>query len=278
MITKNKKLIICADDFGIAKNINTAIYELAQKKRISAISCIISSEANRLEFAHLRSCKNQFLGLHFNLTHTAFNDALKKQPSPEQSILNLYGSVLKNNFSQKKIEIEFEKQWNLFCDLVQSEPDYLDSHHHVHQFPIISDAILNVLGRTKLKPNFFIRNTANSAQLDSLFIKKALLNFLGKRLQKKLRKINIDTNKNFTGFYDYSNMKMNFNILSSFLHNASDDTLMMVHPSLGDTPELNDLMQLSRQSEYDLLMTSEFMDLIKQFGFEIKFKENDFQL
>ena len=270
----NKKIMICADDFGIAKNINLAIYELAQRKRISAISCIVMPESNQKDFQRLKSCKEQFLGLHFNLTHNFFRVKTNKQPSPGQSILGIYSEILKNSFSQKKIEIEFEKQWNRFCDLTQSQPDYLDSHHHIHQLPYISDAILNSLSRLKFKSDFFVRNTANIVEIDSLFLKKVFLNFFGKKMRSQLKKSKIETNKNFTGFYDYKNQKMSLEIVYKFLQNIKDDTMMMVHPALGDTPELDDLMSSSRKSEFSLIMSDDFMDLIKKLEFSIELKQD----
>ena len=113
MIKTSKKLMICADDFGIATNINMAICELALKNRISAISCIVSSQSNKEEFAKLKNCKDQFLGLHFNLTHNHFSTSAKSCKSPGQSILDVYASFITNNSSQKKIETEFKKQWNI---------------------------------------------------------------------------------------------------------------------------------------------------------------------
>jgi len=274
MKSKNKKIMICADDFGIAKNINLAIYELAQRKRISAISCIVMPESNRTDFQLLKSCKEQFLGLHFNLTHNFFKDKKSKQPSPGHSILDIYSEMLKNSFSQKKIEIEFEKQWNKFCDLTQSQPDYLDSHHHIHQLPFVSDAIMNSLSRVNYKPDFFVRNTANIFEMDSLFFKKAFLNFFGQKMRSRLKKSKIKTNKNFTGFYDYANEKMNLQIVNQFLQNIKDDTMMMVHPALGNTPELDDLMNSSRESEFNFLMSDDFMDLIKKLEFSIELKQD----
>lgn len=266
--------MICADDFGIAKNINLAIYELAQRKRISAISCIVMPESNRTDFQLLKNCKEQFLGLHFNLTHNFFKDKKSKQPSPGHSILDIYSEMLKNSFSQKKIEIEFEKQWNKFCDLTQSQPDYLDSHHHIHQLPFVSDAIMNSLSRVNHKPDFFVRNTANIFEMDSLFFKKAFLNFFGQKMRSRLKKSKIKTNKNFTGFYDYANEKMNLQIVNQFLQNIKDDTMMMVHPALGNTPELDDLMNSSRESEFNFLMSDDFIALIKKLEFSIELKQD----
>lgn len=274
MTTNPKKLMICADDFGISKNINLAIFKLAQKNRISAISCIVGPESDKKEFAELRNFKDQFLGLHFNLTHRYFSNGMKDQQNPGKSILSVYGDFVKNRCSRHQIEIEFIKQWDLFCDLVQKEPDYVDSHHHVHQLPLISDGVLNALERISHKPQFFVRNTENLNQFDSLFLKRAILNYFGQRLSKRLKSLNYSTNSNFVGFYDYFQGAFSFKIVESFLHRSQSDTLMMVHPSFGDTEDLNDLMKNSRASEFDILMSDEFINIIEDFGFEIELKSN----
>ena len=272
MTKTSKKLMICADDFGIAKNINLAIFELSLKKRISAVSCIVSSESSKEDFLKLKSCNNQFFGLHFNLTHDHSVSNIKNCRSPNQSILAVYIDFIKNNFSQKKIENEFKKQWNIFGDLMQMDPDYLDSHHHIHQLPFISDAVLNALSKIGCKSEFFIRNTANLIHLDSLFFKRSALNFFGQKLQKKLKTLKYPTNQNFAGFYDYSRGPISLKIFRSFLSTTKSDTLVMVHPSLGQTDELHDLMKHSRHSEFNLLKSDEFLDLIQQLDFEIQLK------
>lgn len=270
----SKKLMICADDFGIAKNINLAIYELAFKKRISAVSCIVGSESNKEDFVKLKSCKDQFFGLHFNLTHSHYSSATKTHKSPSQSILTIYANFITNNFSQKKIETEFTQQWKIFGDLMQKYPDYLDSHHHVHQLPLISDAVLNALTKIGCESHFFIRNTANMFQLDSLFVKKSALNFFGQRLKKQLKHLNYSTNKNFAGFYDYTQGPINLKIFESFIAKAQSDTLVMVHPSIGVTDDLQDSMMHSRDSEFHFLKSDEFINLIKHYDFEIELKNS----
>lgn len=62
-------IMVCADDYALSEPISWGILELAQKRRISAISCMTEScywpeHARALDFAG----KHVALGLHFNLT------------------------------------------------------------------------------------------------------------------------------------------------------------------------------------------------------------------
>ena len=67
-MTKNIK--ICADDFGMSENINTAIIKLLEKKTINATSCMTNMPCFASGMQDLRKIYNEKIdiGIHLNLT------------------------------------------------------------------------------------------------------------------------------------------------------------------------------------------------------------------
>ena len=52
-------LSICADDFGITKNVSSAIVKLIKKKRITETSCIVISDSFKNDSKTLINFQNQ---------------------------------------------------------------------------------------------------------------------------------------------------------------------------------------------------------------------------
>lgn len=94
-----KKLIINADDFGLARNFNKGILELAQKNIVTSTTVMVKRDFINVE--KLKSIDNISIGLHLEL---------KKR-------------------SDKK---EIEKQVKLFLKLFNQLPSHIDGHQHCH--------------------------------------------------------------------------------------------------------------------------------------------------
>ena len=97
----NKVFIsICADDFGITEKVSTSILELAEKKRITATSCLVNSSDFNKVYSKIKKFKKTLdIGLHLDFT---FNPTFKK---------NFFVNI------KREINIQFnkfEKKW-VFC-------------------------------------------------------------------------------------------------------------------------------------------------------------------
>ena len=94
-----KKIIINADDFGLAKNFNEGILELAQKRIITSTTVMINRPFARS--SEPQKAKNISTGLHLEL-------------ETDSSIK------------------EIENQIKLFRKIFDKEPSHLDGHQHLH--------------------------------------------------------------------------------------------------------------------------------------------------
>lgn len=53
-----------------------------------------------------------------------------------------------------------EEQWDLFVSVLGKQPDFIDGHQHIHQFPFIRDILLQLLKKKKFTG--WIRNLQQS--------------------------------------------------------------------------------------------------------------------
>src|SRR5215471_16967640 len=118
-----KKVVVCADDFGLTEAACTSIVALSRAGAISATSCVVDGAfAERFARDLPRSALS--IGLHFNLTATA-----ERSDSVLGWILRAY--VLRS-ISPANVSAEIDRQLDRFEALFGRPPHFIDGHHHVH--------------------------------------------------------------------------------------------------------------------------------------------------
>ena len=269
----NKHLSICADDFGLGKNINKSITELIDKKIITETSCIILN-INKFfnDFNELKKRKrNVDIGVHIFFT--------KKNQDIDTCYIN-YRKTFNNYFikshlnliNKNELELLINSQLDKFENFFNFPPLFIDSHMHIHQFPCISDIFIKIIKKryynNKIYP--WVRNSQNLLETKSL--KKVLLNYYGTKFKKKLIQEKIFTNHNFEGIYDY-NKKLNIKkYYKSILKNLvlRNGTLFMVHPgsnfySADNYDEIYDY----RINEFKFLQSNFFKKLLTKYNIKL---------
>ena len=58
-----------------------------------------------------------------------------------------------------------EEQWDLFVSVLGKQPDFIDGHQHIHQFPFIRDILLQLLKEKNLRVGFEIYNNRSIPSL-----------------------------------------------------------------------------------------------------------------
>ena len=118
-----KNVLICADDFGLTKNINESILELCLEGKVKCVSVMYSKE-NEDYIKRLSNISNIEIGLHFYITTKKIdNYNLIKYP---------YLMYFKNY--KKIIKEQFEYQYTELLKLTK-KIDYIDSHHYLFIYP-----------------------------------------------------------------------------------------------------------------------------------------------
>lgn len=275
MTEYSKPLIICADDYGQNIAISEGIVCLAQQQRINAISCMVNSPHwNDVSAELLTLQASTYIGLHLNLTTGQPLSSAWRRREGEQfiSLPRLLRKAYLRRLNVDIVATEIRAQIAVFANTMQVYPDFIDGHQHVHQLPIIRDALLKVLKEDRLKPIAFVRNTNNGwFDLYSFkqFPKRQLIALLGGNLfRKRLKRHKIFTNTSFSGIYNFTNAKNYRVYFKRFLKQVSADGLIMCHPGY-ESDDHTDPLHAYRHHEFNYLMSDVFLSDLEDNSFHL---------
>lgn len=265
--------VLCADDYGLAPGLGTAIRHLLSLKRLSATSCMTAGpfwphEAERLK----PLVPDADIGLHLTLTD---QPPLAPMPNlaPEgrlPSILRLirlaYTGALARPAVRAEIAAELTRQLDRFEAGLGRAPDYLDGHQHVHQLPIVRDVTIELF-RTRVAPRVksgraYVRYCTEplGAIRRRGFLSEALgISLIGRGFEQRARALGIPGNRRFAGIHDFKGQRPYASLFDSFIEHAAPGLLVMCHPGLAD-PELAavDPVTTQREEEYRYLLSDAF--------------------
>jgi predicted glycoside hydrolase/deacetylase ChbG (UPF0249 family) len=255
-----KRIILCADDYGQNTAISQAIIELMGQNCLSATSCMTTSPHWLAHANWLQPLKDKVdIGLHFNLTEG-------RLLSNNGQIMSLSQLMVKSHLrqlNQEKIEGELNLQLDQFIAGIGREPAFIDGHQHVHQFPVIRNALLKVYQQRLQKTGCYIRSVFVSHFLQGeAIVKKSILQFSGARsLKQDLINSSIPHNTSFSGIYDFSKAAHYKALFPQFLTEIENAGLIMCHPGLSleakDITE-KDAIASARVYEYSYFKSREF--------------------
>lgn len=259
-----KRIVLCADDYGQTSEISAGIVDLINKGRLSATSCLTNS-SNWLKHANwLIPFRGKVdLGLHFNLT--------EGQPLSEQfrakygsifgSLPHLLAKSFLRQLDQSVIETELTAQLDRFEEALGRVPDFIDGHQHIHQFPVIRTALINVYERRLRLNNSYIRSTIDHDMSKSIkFDHKQWIIYLSgaKAFKQLLKARNILHNASFAGVYRFAKAPAYRGLFRCFLSQIGDKGLIMCHPGMKAT-QLSDKIMPARVCEYQYLASDSFL-------------------
>ena len=260
-------IAICADDFGIEPGVDEAIVELCQQNRLSATSCLTLAPFFAEHAVMLKSLDLD-IGLHVNFTESLGSQGLFL-PLPKL-IARSYLRQLSGPQVRKQIECQFDAfEHHMGC-----APDFVDGHLHVHQLPVIRDALLQVLSQRYPDNMPWIRNTQPGRLSNGLpwmqRFKSHVIGALGARsLSRSAQQIGARINRDFFGAYDFSRAHPPYAaMLDAWLQQASYGSLIMAHPAKYVSPE--DAFGHDRVEEYRVLSSEMFVALLEQHGLDIR--------
>ncbi len=261
---------ICADDFGITHKVNEAIIKLIINNRLTETSCIVLTKNFEKDAKKLKLIRDR-IGVGLHLTLTDFKPLSKKFD------LNINGRMPSNNslfikcllrkINKKQICNEINLQIENFRSCFGFYPDFIDGHHHVHQFPLIRDCLIDVIKKKGLSKKLWVRNTEE--KLKTIFlrniscVKAIIISIFGKRFKDLAKKNLIRTNDGFSGVYNFST-KVNFvNLFSKFIQYSGHKHLIMVHPGHSDEILMSlDKVNYTRDIEFDFLLSDKFLKIV----------------
>ncbi len=246
-----KHVCVCADDFGLSDAGSSAIAQLASMGAISAASCIVDGAfAGHYVGALLESGAGISVGLHLNLT-------VSNGPALHHSLLTWLGrSMLLRRLNREALVREFERQLDAFEALFGQAPHFVDGHEHVHQFPVVREALLAVL-KTRFSGQVAVRSTMTRMWRGA---KAQIIAELGGRaLRRRLHMHGLHTNADFAGVYDFAGRVAYAQRMRVWLRSIAHDGLIMCHPEL---PAPGQGGSSARGNEYALLASADWPRLL----------------
>lgn len=258
------RIVLCADDYGQDPDISQAIINLLGQGRISATSCLVNTQDWLTHAKWLAPFKESAdIGLHFNLTEGApLSEAYRhaygeSMPGLSSVLIN----ALLRRLDSQAIEAECHAQIDRFIEGMGCYPRYVDGHQHVHQFPVVREALIRVYRQRLAAHQVYLRWVNAPIRLRDIFQnpKKIIIQWMGARpFKMQLDENNIPHNQSFAGIYSFSKSRSYADYFRGFLGSIRDGGLIMCHPGL-DSPNSNDVIAHARGVEYAYLSSAQFL-------------------
>ncbi len=210
------------------------------------------------------------IGLHLALTAPYRPLSESFTPTRGGAFLPLaaaFGHAIMRRLDLPALQAEIAGQIRAFLDFFGRPPDFVDGHQHVHVFPQIADAVLEVVKEEA--PNAWVRQCGSALPLRRHFAdrKGLLLDILSIRLRKRAAALGIRTNPAFAGTYDFHRRRDVAALFARFLERLPDGGLVMCHPGFVDAElERLDPLTTLRETEYAFLAGDRFPALLASHG------------
>lgn len=264
-------LIVAADDFGLTEGVSRGIVGCVRAGRVTAVGCMTSMPSWATSGRWLRDLDVD-LGVHLTLT-----DFVSLGPVPSvtkdgklPSLRWLAARAMVRCLDGAAIEREIERQVQKLADVVGRAPDYIDGHHHVHQLPVVRDAVVRVAQRHGMWVRTCWDTRDNIEARGESVLKARGLAFAAAGLRDAALAAGLTTNRGFVGAYDFGMEAPYLHRVYRWLTQLPDFSVLMCHPGDVD-PELakRDKVVATRELELEALRSAAFAALVVERGFHL---------
>ncbi len=149
----DRQIIINADDFGLCQSVNKAVAQAHTDGVLTSATVMANMPAAREAIDIAKKLPNLGVGVHLNifeghalstdkLVHCLLDSKGQFALSPSKlALLSLGTSTIKNAV---RIEFAAQIQWAIDNGL---RPTHIDSHKHIHSFPVIFPMVCELAGQ-----------------------------------------------------------------------------------------------------------------------------------
>ena len=266
-----RRISLCADDYGLSEGVNRAIRDLIAKRRLSATSVMVVTPAfTRSEIDELKAVAKDrdgfSIGLHVTLTAPYHPLTIHFRPLKGGEFLKLGRLLQAAVLRRLDVEIlraEIAAQIAAFTDMVGRRPDYVDGHQHAQLFPQVREAFVAAV--KEHAPDAWVRQCGRGGLRPARFrdAKALMLDVLSKGFRESATRAGLTFNPAFAGAYNFSKKPDLAKLFERFLMRMPDGGLIMCHPGFVDQTLIAlDPLTHQRKSEYDWLMSDNFSKLL----------------
>ena len=271
-----RRLVICADDYGISPAVSGAIRDLIARRRINATTVMVLSpsfdRSAAAELCDAAATTHAAIGLHVTLTAPFRPLSESYTPLRRGTFLPLAataGRALARSLRPELLSAEISRQFAAFAEAFGRPPDFVDGHQHVHLFPQIREALLGVVKTAA--PGAWVRQCGRPDQQRSLREPKALLlDWFSARFRRVAAQNGVRTNPAFGGSYVFRTNADFAALFPGFLDGMPNGGVIVCHPGKVDT-ELKRLDPLTglREREYEFFGSDAFTQLLQNRGYTL---------
>ncbi|MBN2482778.1 MAG: ChbG/HpnK family deacetylase [Candidatus Omnitrophica bacterium] len=224
----SKRIIINADDYGFAEEINKNIIACYKAGSVHRVSLCAHDIAGIPEsFALLKEEGIRAIGIHIVLVGEGrpLSGPIKGLTSPEGFFFPRYPEIIKNFFLGKIDMVRVKQEVEAQIERIKREGfilTHLDSHQHTHLFPFFTDFLLECAQEYGIP---YVRCPYSERRT----LLGAAVRYCAAQLRKKIQNKGLQTSNWFKGF-DRS-CRVQKKDLIAMLHSLPPGvTELMVHP------------------------------------------------
>lgn len=259
-----KYIILCADDYGLNASISQGILDLLQQQRLTAVSCMSTAPSWQQYAPLLKPFENKVdLGLHLNFTEgkPLADLYLKRYGETFFSLSQLLIRASLGQLDPEAIEQECELQLTHFVQTLGFLPNFIDGHQHIHQLPVIREALLRIYAKYFPDKKVYLRSVLHSGTAVSISgkFKQLILRLCGAQaFEQSLQRLGLPYNTSFAGIYNFSPRSCYAEVFPQFLANIKNGGLIMCHPALNTSAHEKDAIAAARTQEYAYFLSDQF--------------------
>ncbi len=281
-----KRLVVNADDLGMAGSINEGILEAHRRGIVTSTTLLASGAAFEAAVAMARSAPKLGVGVHLNLTQ----GAPVADPAQVSSLLDGRGefarppaALLRGLLTGGVRLDEVERELSAQIEKVRAAGiaiTHLDGHKHVHMLPRVFPVVLRLAKRYGIRAvrrarerqggMWRLLGRKKSVGIVKQSVKSRALNLMTRNSRALLRQAGLHFPMHFfgitqTGFLDPPE-------LAALLRRIPEGTSeLMCHPGCAGRdmdPKLTRL-RAERQRELEALTRPEILELVSRLGIEL---------
>jgi predicted glycoside hydrolase/deacetylase ChbG (UPF0249 family) len=276
--SSQRRIWLCADDYGISESVSVAIRDLVVRGRLNATSAMmVAPTMQRLEAAALdrlnANRRRVAVGLHITLTAPFLPASAGFAPVENgafPSLAKLLGLASLRRLQRQALDAEVTEQLRLFGETFGRAPDFIDGHQHVHLFPQIRDVVLKLA--KEHAPGAWVRQCGRIGALQKRLHdpKGLLLDLLSSGFRRRAQALDVPTNPAFAGTYSFGRGTNFADLFPRFLEDLPDGSVVMCHPGFVDE-ELRKLDPLTteREREFAYFADDAFPAVLDRHGFTL---------
>jgi chitin disaccharide deacetylase len=266
-----RTLTLCLDDFGLHEGVTNAAITLAQIGRLHAISCRVGAPAWHAAAERLRTrlpapvLASLDVGLHLDLTEYPLREHPRTLPS---LVLAAYTGQLK----AAEMRAEIRLQLDTFEAAMGHPPTHVDGYQHVHQLPVVREALVHVLRkRGPHRPWLRCTQPTPAARASQPAGRKPhIIRRLGAYALRELAQAHgFAQNGHLLGAYDFDPSPEAYRKrLKGWLKDAKDGDVLVCHAS-APTKAPRDTLLSTRVMELSALIGGAFGQNLRSAGIQL---------